>query len=669
MEKRKLIFLKTPYSKNHNFVSYLFLSVFIILYSIFSLSIINLQIFPTIDRVTFFNASVKWTITGYQEFDILLTSLIFSVAMIFTFKKKISIPLSILIILFPSLSIILDLDFLQQYAEISFFITFPLAIGLLVLSIVSLNQEIRTKPSDEHYPQGFFDFRKFLSWIFYLILIVELIAVITWIVYPFFLDAPSQEWSWRINFLENNLFYAFGLLSSSLILLSTLFFVIKPSFRRLFSSHANPRPSHVSEVFENAKDPEITKMVPTKSTNFFRIIENFFSNIMASEPKTLLFIGVVAILPSLLLSLYPYILIDSEESTFLGTDIPSYLNWLGQFDSLPNNPASLLSGLFLEIDNGSRPFSLLAIRSLSEITNQSDLTTLKYMPILLGPLLVISTYYLARVSSPSNRQLAVIIAIMTVASHQVIIGFYAAFYANWMAIIMMIISITFLLKVLQRDSHVYRNLLLYASCCILVLFFHSYTWSYFIVVISFFLIWSGIQGKISKESIRIIVILAIVTFSVVSIDLLKSYLGGVSDSFSNDLLNPATSIGYDEFTKRWDNLNSTFHWYVGGFLTNSAVLLLVFLWTITSNYKNHFDRILYSMLFISILPVLFGDVVVQARIFYDIPLQIPASIMMYRIYKNPKKSTFEKPLLFALILMQFNYALRAMANMYFVPPS
>lgn len=30
--------------------------------------------------------------------------------------------------------------------------------------------------------------------------------------------------------------------------------------------------------------------------------------------------------------------------------------------------------------------------------------------------------------------------------------------------------------------------------------------------------------------------------------------------------------------------------------------------------------------------------------------------------------TFGKPLLFALILMQFNYALRAMANMYFIPP-
>jgi len=161
--------------------------------------------------------------------------------------------------------------------------------------------------------------------------------------------------------------------------------------------------------------------------------------------------------------------------------------------------------------------------------------------------------------------------------------------------------------------------------------------------------------------------LAIVTFGVVSIDILKSYFGGVSDSFSNDLLNPATTIGYDEFAQRWDNLNSTFSWYVGGYLTNSAVLLLVFLWAVTSNYKNHFDRILYSMLFVSALPILLGDIVVQARIFYDIPFIIPATIMAYKIYKNPKVR-FGKLLIIALIFIQFNYALRAMANMNYVSP-
>ena len=87
-----------------------------------------------------------------------------------------------------------------------------------------------------------------------------------------------------------------------------------------------------------------------------------------------------------------------------------------------------------------------------------------------------------------------------------------------------------------------------------------------------------------------------------------------------------------------------------------------------ANYTNDSDRFFLSMLFVSLLPILFGDFVVQSRMLYNIPLQIPASVMMYKLYNNPK-TPFGKPLLVAIILMQFNYALRAMANMYFVSPT
>jgi len=284
--KKKFQFLISSYSQKNLVLSYFALSIYVVLYTIFSLSIINLQIFPTVNRVTFFNVVVKWTITGSEEFDILLTTLIFSVAIISTFKKKLSIPISILIILFPLLSIILNLDFLQQFARISFFITFPLVIGLLVVSALSMKQEIQTKSSDKQYRQGYFDFGKFLSSVFFLIIIVELIAFLTWIIYPFLLDSPSPHWSWRINYLENNLFYAFGLLSPSLILLAILSFVIKPSLRLLFSSRVNQRPLHDSE-FENTKEPEITKMVPAKTTSFSSMIEKKFSSIMSSEKNSI----------------------------------------------------------------------------------------------------------------------------------------------------------------------------------------------------------------------------------------------------------------------------------------------------------------------------------------------------------------------------------------------
>jgi len=235
-----------------------------------------------------------------------------------------------------------------------------------------------------------------------------------------------------------------------------------------------------------------------------------------------------------------------------------------------------------------------------------------------------------------------------------------------MSLIVLCVSLAFLVKSMREDFN-FINVILFTIFLTLSLFFHSYTWSFYVVVIAFFLIWSALQRKKSKKNLRVIIILAIALVSVISIDFLRAYFGDVSDSFQNNLTNPSTSVGFDQITKLWVNLSTTFNIYLGGFLTNSALLILVFLWTITASYQKTSDRLIYSMLFVSFLPILFGDFVVQSRIFYDIFLQIPAGIFIYKIYKNPN-FTFRLPLLAVIILIQFNYAFRAMSNIIFIPP-
>lgn len=185
-------------------------------------------------------------------------------------------------------------------------------------------------------------------------------------------------------------------------------------------------------------------------------------------------------------------------------------------------------------------------------------------------------------------------------------------------------------------------------------------------VVILFLVWSAIVRIRAKQGVQVVIILAIVTSAIIGIDVVKSYYIGVTTSFQKDLDIPA-DLSINEFAERWRNLSSTFTWHLGGFLTNSAILLLLFLWTMKANYSNNSDRLFLSLVFVTILPVLFGDYLVQSRLFYNIPLQIPASIIMYKLYTDHKTS-FGKPLLLVLILLQFNYALRAMANMYFIPP-
>jgi hypothetical protein len=645
-------------------MSYFLFSIYVILYAIFSLTITRLQINPILHRVTYFNMPVNWTITGSLQHDVIITSIIFSAAVLLTFKKSISLPLSIGTILGTAVVSISGIDYLQ-IVNIVFILTLPILISVLIASqIVSKMRPKKMKfwISDDSN----FKFQKFL-WVFFVVVgIMELSVFVRWVINIFMPVAPS--WTWQPNLLENNLFYAFGLLSVYFMLFSVISFAIKPNvakFTKWITTYIASKTIDTKNHNDNINDLTHHEEQESQIKKCITVINEKVSAILENESKTLLMVCLLAVVPSLLLPLYSYV-VNSTDVPFFGTDIPEYLKWLGFLSAFQNDPSSYLYQTFVHIDGGSRPLSILVMYSLSTISNQTEQTVLKYLPVILGPFLVMSIYYLTRTSYPENRSLAVIAAIMTAVSHQIIIGFYTAFYSNWMALITMSISIIFLLKSMRNPDH--KNLALFATFTTLTLFFHSYVWSYYIVVIALFLIWSAVQKKSRKESLKIIIILGIITSGIIAIDVAKSHVGGASNIFEKDLSNPVTSVGFNEFADKWHNLNTTFVVYLGGFLTNSAVLLLVFLWTLKANYTNDSDRFFLSMLFVSLLPILFGDFVVQSRILYNIPLQIPASIMMYKLYNSPK-TPFGKPLLIVIILMQFNYALRAMANMYFVAPT
>jgi len=273
-----------------------------------------------------------------------------------------------------------------------------------------------------------------------------------------------------------------------------------------------------------------------------------------------------------------------------------------------------------------------------------------------------------RTAYPEDSRIAVIASIMTAVSHQIVVGFYAGLYANWMGLVVMFVSALFLIKCFQNTNHLHRNIALFAVFTILIMLFHNFMWAYFISVVIFLLVWTAVQRIRAKKSLRLIALLSIVIAGVIAVDVLKSELTGATGGFENDL---AVAIVHTDVTdpqKIWENLDKAFHNYLGGFLTNSMVLLLLFLWTLKADYSKISDKFFLSMLFVALIPVLFGDFLVQSRFVYIIPLQIPASIMMWKIYKNPKIISFGKPLFFALLLMQFNYALRSMANMNFQLP-
>ena len=670
-ENMKFQFVRPTQNRLLLNIAYVVFSLYSILYAIFILTIFQATIFPTISRITY-TETVQWSITSSLQYDLLISSIFFAIGVLVVFKKNISIPLAGIVLSLSFLGTI-NSDYFSDVSLFTFVASMPAVVAITILPKLILlrsNNEINQVEKE----QKFFEFQKFLRILFFVFVILESIVLIRWLIHPLVPDILLSHWSWQINLLDSNFFYSFGLLSPVLLMLGMFSFIIKPTIHRIYNRvnyfFKNKKPiihnnSEIQSKKESSNTPSsnpIPKLVHQESLPFFD-----------SKFKTFLLVVLIAVIPSILISIYPYTVAEPQVFSgpslpgVLGYDFSAYSEAINLLISSTSNVDSFLNGLFVEISNGSRPLTIFSIYLLYLVSGQPVDEVLTYLPSIIGPFLVLSVYFFVRTAYPEDRRIAVIASIMTAVSHQIVVGFYAGLYANWMGLAVMLVSAIFLIKCFQSTNHLSRNITLFAVFTTLIMLYHNFLWAYFISVLVFLLAWSALQRIRAKKSLRVIALLSIVIAGIVAVDVLKSEFTEASSGFENDFSVATLHTDVSESQNLWENLDKAFKTYLGGFLTNSVVLLLLFLWTLKADYSKISDKFLLSMLFVALVPVLFGDFLVQSRLVYIIPLQIPASILMWKIYKNPKIS-FGKPLFFALLLMQFNYALRSMANMNFELP-
>lgn len=634
-------------------VAYALFSVYVILYLALFFTFIKLPIYPTVNRITYFGTSVGWSLSGSLHYDLVIALMVFAASAILLFRWKISISLSIC-----ALSAAMASFSIMPYNTLLLYAIFIASLPtLLAFLCIGLSQKNIKNKILRHSKQGLGSQRLLVSF-FMVFASFELFALVRWTIHPLFLDQLKSEWTWKINYLENNLFYAFGVLSPYLFILSTVSFPIKRYI---------VEPARTYQIWKNIWFNINNNKTSSSLTAKTQSVYDKISSIFQSENGSIVLMLLIAALPSVFLSLYSFFVTTPSATTdTLGTDVKSYLDWIKLLSSLKHDYPSLLYQAFIGIDDGARALSILTLFWLSEIFGSPE-TIIKFIPAILSPLLVTTVYFLTRTAYPEDRRVAVIASIMTAFSHQIVVGFYGAFYANWMAEIVILTALIFLLKALREDRPLQLHISLFALFALLSLFFHSYASSYFIGAIMLFLCWSTFYYRHTKRRLKTLLVLGIITLGIIGIDIVKSYYTNSTSGIQKDVTLAKSSENANQFPLRWFNLNEAFRIYVGGFLTNSYVLVLLLLWALLMvKYNNDSDRLLLSVLSIALLPLLFGDYAIQARLIYNIPFQIPASIIIYRISKD---TIFGKPLFFALLFIQINYALRAMSNMQFIPPS
>src|SRR5207249_4599813 len=147
-----------------------------------------------------------------------------------------------------------------------------------------------------------------------------------------------------------------------------------------------------------------------------------------NRPFVLLAIGVVS---SCLLAFTPYRPDVNPNALPVGIDAPEYIQWVSQMLQRPVPDA--LAYAFSQASRGSRPLSLLFPYAISNLFGVGADVSVKSYPLLLGPLLVLSSFLFVFLGH-GDKRLAALAGLMTAFSFQLTVGIWAGYYANWLAL-------------------------------------------------------------------------------------------------------------------------------------------------------------------------------------------------------------------------------------------
>jgi len=155
---------------------------------------------------------------------------------------------------------------------------------------------------------------------------------------------------------------------------------------------------------------------------------------------------------------------------------------------------------------------------------------------------------------------------------------------------------------------------------------HSYTWTMIFAFASIFLIVSWRLKIFEKKKVALVFVIIIAS---VAFDSGKSFLTDANSGFGRDVNLASNDLSFQNLSSIWSNLTQTSLVYAGGIFGNFLILLLCIYWLFRSNFRDMPNLFIAIFLSIGFLPILFGGEIIQSRVLFNIPFQIPAAIGLY----------------------------------------
>src|SRR5215216_3301420 len=367
------------------------------------------------------------------------------------------------------------------------------------------------------------------------------------------------------------------------------------------------------------------------------------------KSKTKISFLVVAMILSVVLVLIPQHPLINKDNQNIGVDTQYYDTWIRDLTKSKSLSDFIYQAFVLQGQDGDRPLSLIFLFLVYQVAggnnNNNLLEVIEYFPIILGPGIVLTFYFLT-LELTRNEKIAMIAAFLGAVSFHTLVGIYAGFYANWLALIVGYISIAFLFRYLRTGR--LSDIVLFSTLLTSILFLHVYTWTVlaavagiFLVVMLLVVIWNKKKKKKKKNDNNIsnnhfakrkrIIWLLLVILVSIAVDITKVSLTGSSGGVEQDVELAQTNLGIEQFNLRFRILDATMHASLGGVFSNFIILILGLFWVLKSNMREPSTVFLMIFLSVGLIPLNIGSWTLQVRVLYDIPFEIPAAISLYYI--------------------------------------
>jgi len=359
---------------------------------------------------------------------------------------------------------------------------------------------------------------------------------------------------------------------------------------------------------------------------------------------------IISLMISFLASLYPYSPGVNPGFELVGADIDTFLS---EYEWVREDVWSVF-----QIREGSRPLFYIFLYGFQGLTGFSTINSVRFIPSLLYPLLILATYFLSA-SFFDDDWIGGYAAFFTATGIQISVATYSYYQTNMLGLIFQYSSLGLFFRSIKNRKPVYLVLSLVLGG--FTVFTHPWTFVQFIAV--FLVLWAStflklpLLSKFSFESgIRYI---SVYIFFLGFVELFKSLVlqgvGGSSVSVTlleSFLFNPMSWIpSLIGMTVLYDGMISNYLLFG---------LSAVGLWGFEPESDG--EKYLWVLLILSSLIFLVSDEILKSRILFNLPYGLFSAIGLKKLMNHEQFDRNKTIFLALVVIMQLVYLLRSLVH-------